>query len=343
MHKKKNQKILVRLPNWLGDAVMASAVLSQIHELFDHPQVYVTGPGFICDLFKSDPRVAAVFAYRPKGWQKYNPFHPQLKAMRKEKFDLAIVLTQSISSAWQIWCTRAKERLGFSNEGRFFLLTHALPFPQERETQHLVLTYQNLLNQFLSVRSLQTFVPKLYLSESSQKEADVWFETHVKKRQVVGLCPQAAYGPAKQWHIERFHDLAIELVNAGYGVIVFADAQGKDLGEAVCQGLDASICIDMSGKTNMGQFIALMQKCSVLVTNDSGPMHLAAALDKHLVALFGSTDDVVTGPYSDKAHVIHKRVECSPCFQRVCPIDFRCMRRIEVSEVFQKILHIIHS
>lgn len=339
---KNNLKILVRLPNWLGDAVMASGVLSQIHAIFENPQVFVTGPAFICELFAHDPRVEGTFAYRPKGLQKYNPFDPVLTQMRHQKFDLAVVLTQSISSAWQIWCTRAKKRLGFSNEGRSFLLTDAPDFPPNRNHQHLVHTYQHLLEVYTSSTS-RIFSPKLYLSASAQTEAANWFEKYMKGKQVVGLCPQAAYGPAKQWPSSRYRQLAQKLVANGYGVLVFADSQGKNLGKEITEGLDENLCKDLSGSTTMSLFMALMQRCNALVTNDSGPMHLAAALERPLVAIFGSTDDKVTGPYHDKSRVIHKRVECSPCFQRVCPIDFKCMNRIEVGEVFEEVQKAILS
>ncbi len=335
-NQAENLKILVRMPNWLGDAVMATGVLDQIQMQFPSAQVSITGPGFICDLFRYDPRVRDFFPYRPKKAAKYNPFHKDLIQMRAQHFDLAILLTQSFSTAWQIWWTRAKHRIGFANEARGFLLTHPFDFPENRQTQHLVLTYQELLKLYQG-RPSPVFKPKLYVSEQALSEARDFFNKHLHGYKVIGLCPQAAYGPAKQWPWERFRGLAQLLNQKGYAVMIFADAQGKELGQKITQGLESSLCIDMSAKTNMMQFMAFMKQCDLLVTNDSGPMHLATALDKSLVALFGSTDDKVTGPYSDKAFVIHKRVECSPCFKRVCPIDFRCMNRIEVQEVFERI------
>lgn len=329
-------RILVRLPNWLGDAVMATGIFDQIHALFESPEISVTGPRFICDLFGHDPRIAKVFPYRPRGLSKYNPFDPAFASLKSESFDLAILLTQSFSTAYQIWWTRAHHRLGYSNEVRSFFLTHPIEFPLERHKQHLVITYQQLLSAYTR-KETPIFKPKLFLSETVQAQAKTFLKESIVPTKVVGLCPQAAYGPAKQWPWERFRSLAIELLACGYGVVVFADSSGRELGAKITQGLDPKCCLDMSAKTSMDEFMALMQACDLLVTNDSGPMHLATALDKPLIAIFGSTDEKVTGPYSEKARVIHRHVRCSPCFKRVCPIDFRCMMQIEVSQVLKEV------
>jgi heptosyltransferase-2 len=119
------------------------------------------------------------------------------------------------------------------------------------------------------------------------------------------------------------------------------DRNGAPLVNDICSGFPERV-INLAGKTNLRELMALIQSCSIILTNDSGPMHIAAAFDIPLLALFGSTNDTTTGPYGKHAKVIHKHVECSPCYKRVCPIDFRCMKRIEVDEVYQELQCLIH-
>ena len=157
-----------------------------------------------------------------------------------------------------------------------------------------------------------------------------------KDHAVVGINPGATYGSAKCWLPERFREVTKRLLEQeDVYVVYFGDQATSSLVKEICQGLPARV-INVAGLTSIRELAALIKLCDVLLTNDSGPMHIAAAVGTPLVALFGSTNEVVTGPYKT-GKVIHKHVECSPCYQRVCPIDFRCMKRIEADEVLAAI------
>jgi heptosyltransferase-2 len=158
-----------------------------------------------------------------------------------------------------------------------------------------------------------------------------------KNHVIVGINPGAAYGSAKCWLPERFRAVTEKLLkNKSITVIYFGDPNTAPLIKQICENLPSRV-INLAGLTSIRQLACLIKLCDVLLTNDSGPMHMAAAIGTPLVALFGSTNDVTTGPYKGGT-VIHKHVDCSPCYKRICPLDFRCMKRIEVQEVIEKVL-----
>ena len=157
----------------------------------------------------------------------------------------------------------------------------------------------------------------------------------------MGINPGATYGSAKCWLPERFREVAERLLkDLDVYLVFFGDLATSSLVKEICQGLPSRV-VNLAGVTSLRQLTSLISLCDVLLTNDSGPMHIADALGTPIVALFGSTSEVVTGPYRSSGVVIHKHVDCSPCYQRTCPIDFRCMKRIEADEVYgaiQKVL-----
>ena len=155
---------------------------------------------------------------------------------------------------------------------------------------------------------------------------------------LIGIHPGAAYGIAKCWPPERFRALAkVLLQDPNLFILFFGDAQSQNLVKEICAGLPER-AINLAGATHLRQLACLIKNCDVLVTNDSGPMHVGVAVRTPVVALFGSTDDRITGPWGQKEGVINKHLCCSPCFKRTCPGDFRCMYAIEVEEVARKAL-----
>ncbi len=232
---------------------------------------------------------------------------------------------------------KVKERIGFKCDWRTFLLTKSLPFPKERGEEHLVTTYKRLLEP-LGIPLSET-KPELFVTEEEKEAALLLLEQqHVPKgSKVIGINPGAAYGSAKCWLPERFRAVIEKLLeNRNHYIVCFGDREGAPLVRSICEGTNPRV-INLAGKTTLRELMALIQQCSVFLTNDSGPMHIAAALKIPLVSLFGSTNEIATGPYQH-GEVIHKHVSCSPCYKRTCPIDFKCMKQIEVEEVYQALL-----
>lgn len=336
------KKIVVRMPNWLGDLVMGTPVLKDLRTRFPDANITAMCQGGAGTLLEHDPHINEIFNFRrPSGWIHHTHPYAIIESLKQREFDLGVLLTNSFSSAWWFYLGDVKNRIGYRTNMRGFLLNKALPFPETLQTQHLVLTYKMLLAP-LGI-PLSDTPPKLYVSKDEQAKAkDLLkrFHVDVEKDILIGINPGAAYGSAKCWLPERFEELTLKLLeNPKIRIVYFGDPAGQPLVDQICLNKPDRV-INLAGKTNLRELVALIQCCSIFLTNDSGPMHIADALGIPLVALFGSTSDVKTGPYS-KGTVIHKHVECSPCYKRVCPIDFRCMKRIEVQEVYQELQKLI--
>lgn len=335
------KSIIVRMPNWLGDAVMATPVLKDLRERFPEAKLTAMCIKSVGEILKWDPNLDELFIFhRPSGWLHRQAHRDIIAPLRHGDYDLGILLTNSLSSAWWFWRGWVKKRLGYRGNFRTALLTHPVSFPANKETQHLVTTYKMLVEP-LGIPVSDTD-PKLYLSESEKGEAEQLLAKYGIKKEdtVIGVNPGAAYGSAKCWPKEYFIELTHLLMeNPSYKVVYFGDPSGASLVESICYDMPDRV-INLAGKTNIRELLALINACTVFLTNDSGPMHIAAALGKPLLALFGSTSTIKTGPYK-QGDVIKKDVSCSPCYLRTCPIDFRCMKSIKPAEVYSLLNNIL--
>lgn len=336
--KTPPKNIIVRMPNWIGDAVMATPVLSDLRTYYKDAKITVMCQSNIASILKNDPNVDEIYIYsKPSGWIHRAVHLEVVDQLRCGKYDLGILLTNSFSSAWWFFLGKVQNRIGYQGNFRDVLLNKTVPLPENIETQHLVITYKTLLSP-LGI-PLSNTLPKLYLEEDESQSALQMLEQlgiDPLKNVIIGINPGAAYGSAKCWLPERFKALNKRLAeDPRVYIIYFGDQAGVSLVDDICNGTNERV-INLAGKTTIRSLMALIQKCSLFLTNDSGPMHMASALGTKLVALFGSTSDVKTGPFGNNK-IIHKHVECSPCYKRECPIDFRCMTKISVEEVYQEI------
>ena len=339
------KNIVVRMPNWLGDLVMATPILADLRNHWKSADISVMCQSNVAPLLEHDPNLNEVLSFkRPSGWIHRTHHLEIIEPLRRGEYDLGILLTNSFSSAWWFWRGGVKNRIGYAGNFRDFLLNRSLPFPKNKETQHLVLTYKMLLEP-LGI-PLSDTPPKLYISEEEKRSAQEILSrfgvTGDPSQKLIGINPGAAYGSAKCWMPERFTQVTHRLLeDPNLFVIYFGDQAGTPLVHEICKEMPERV-INLAGKTSIRELMALIQRCTAFLTNDSGPMHIAAALDTPLLALFGSTNEVKTGP-NPQGEVIHKHVSCSPCYRRVCPIAFRCMKRIEVDEVYHALCHIIEK
>lgn len=335
------RNIIVRMPNWIGDMVMATPILSDLRKAYPKAQITAMCRAPVCDLLKEDPEVDELFCFsKTSSFSRRSDKKDIVEKLKQGKYDLGILLTHSLSSAWWFWQGNVKTRLGYDCNGRRFLLSKAVPLPEKLEKQHLVVTYKMLLEP-LGLPVSQT-PPRLFLSKKEVESARTLLKQHgvSKENVVIGINPGATYGSAKCWLPERFREVAQKLLaDDNVRIVFFGDQPTAPLVKAICQGLGPRV-INLAGLTSLREVATLISLCDVLLTNDSGPMHIADALGTKIVALFGSTNEIVTGPYST-GKVIHKHVECSPCYQRTCPIDFRCMKQIQAEEVYQAILSML--
>jgi heptosyltransferase-2 len=333
----KPQNIIVRMPNWIGDLVMATPILSDLRKAFPNASITAMCRSPICELLQHDPEINELFCFsKATGFGRRSERRNIIEKLRKGKYDLGILLTHSFSSAWWFWQGKIAHRLGYDCNGRRLLLNTSIPLPENIQNQHLVVTYKMLLGP-LGIPISDT-PPRLYLTQKEIADAS----TLLKQRgipeggTIVGINPGATYGSAKCWLPERFRKVAERLLeDKDLYLVFFGDQATASLVGEICKGLSSRV-INLAGATTLRELASLISLCDVLLTNDSGPMHVADALGTPMVALFGSTSEIITGPYRSGT-VIHKHVDCSPCYQRTCPIDFRCMKQIEADEVYEAI------
>jgi heptosyltransferase-2 len=321
------RRILLRVPNWVGDAVMSLPVLSGLIGMSPGAQITVLAAPRVAPLFAGQPGVTEILPY-PAGQEKWR-FLLDLRG----KFDLAVALPNSLESALGLWLTRTPHRLGYAANGREPLLTLALQGRKRLQGVHQVFYYLGLLQAFDQVRNF--LPPRLYLSEAEQAEAGKLFHDNGPNPggPWIGLAPGATYGPAKRWPAERFAqvgDLLQQEFQAGLVLLGGpADREAADEVQVHGQGK----YLNLAGKTTLRQALMVLSQLNMLITNDSGLMHAAAALGVPLVALFGSTDPVATGPFTHRATVLHHPRPCSPCLQRTCSDDYACLTEITAAEV----------
>lgn len=336
-------RIIVRMPNWIGDVVMATPVLADLRRAYPKAEITAMCRAPVCELLKQNPNIDELFCFqRPSLFSRRQEERNIIEKLRKGNYDMGVLLTHSFSSAWWFWLGGVKQRIGYRAHMRSWLLNHALPFPENLGKQHLVITYKQLL-QPLHIPISDT-PPQLYVTDQEIREANALLREYRVPQQalLVGINPGATYGSAKCWLPERFKDVSAKLLsdNNVY-LLYFGDPATASLINAICKNFPARV-INLAGKTSIRELAALISCCRLVLTNDSGPMHIADALKIPTIALFGSTSDVVTGPYR-MGKVIHKRVGCSPCYERECPIDFRCMRQITAEEVFEAVSNELYS
>lgn len=333
---KDYQNIIIRLPNWIGDLIMATPLLEDLAKAYPHARLTAMARTPLADLLIGNPFIHEIFSFtRSNEFLRRIENRNVIERLRQGKYDLGILTTNSLSSAWWFWRGRVRQRLGYG-KGRTLLLTNPLPFPPERGKEHLVITYKRLLAP-LGI-PLSASAPALFSTEAEKAEARKFLEKFVPPGgRLIGINPGAAYGSAKCWLPERFRALTERLLEDERTVILyFGDQAGASLAARICAELPPRV-MNLAGKTSIRQLIALIASCHAFLTNDSGPMHMAAALKVPLVALFGSTSPVATGPYGG-GKVLQKQVSCAPCYKRVCPIDFRCMRGITVDQVYAALM-----
>ncbi|MBI5779440.1 MAG: lipopolysaccharide heptosyltransferase II [Planctomycetes bacterium] len=329
------KRILIKSPNWLGDAVMALPTVKGMRTLFPESHLAVLVKSELADLFQHDSDINEVISYESrKGLKRLSSEYKLIKEVKSKGFDLALILPRSFHSALIGFLSKIPNRIGYSADSRGKLLTQSLPRDKESITQHRVYYFHNLLNIIgrpVSFSAPRITIPKAIRDWVTDKLA------YVKGHAVVGLNPGATYGSAKCWPAERYARLARELINKKKAwVIIFGSPAEEKLGASIARQINHHQVLDFTGQTSITQMAGLLAGCKLLVTNDTGTMHVAAAVNTPVVAIFGPTDHVTTPPFGSNHTIIRKEVACSPCLKRTCPTDHRCMTLITVEDIYKE-------
>jgi heptosyltransferase-2 len=332
-------KILVRAPNWVGDAVMAIPALESIRRTHADDEICVLARPVVADLFSGQPFADRILSYdfrgSHRGWLGREKFVAEL---RKEKFNIAVLLQNAFEAAWLAWRAGIPERIGYARDARGPLLTRAIRAPQEGEIpKHESHYYLELLHRAGWIE-VSPAIPSIHLfvSDSTRTAAESALRSAGARENAwrCAIAPGASYGAAKCWPPERFGLLADRLISeCGADVIFFGTPGEKEIAARIRSNMK-SRAISLVGETSMRDLAALFASCSVFIGNDSGAMHVAAAAGLPVIGIFGSTDPEGTAPLTEQFTLIREAVSCSPCFLRRCPVDHRCMARITVDSVF---------
>lgn len=341
-YKEKNlqdldlKKILIRSTNWIGDGIMTTPAVRTIRENFPKAEISLLALPWVADIFAVSPHVDRVIVYDKKG--RHRGLRGLIRLsndLRRQNFEAAILFQNAFEAAFLAWKAGIPVRAGYKRDCRTPLLNYGVDLNSHGHNKHQVYYYQNLLAQLgLTVGSEKL---SLQLSESDRDWAQK-YRSGLKSSPVIGFNPGAAYGPAKCWPAERYTSLAGLLhEKTGAEFLVFGAAIDKETGRQIAEQGKGYIH-NLAGETTLGQAMALISICDAFVTNDSGLMHVAAAAETPLVAIFGSTDAVATGPFAANASVMQKQMSCQPCLKKKCDSGFRCMLDISVEEVAEEVL-----
>jgi heptosyltransferase II len=326
-------RILIRSSNWLGDAVMSVPAVCAIKNGRPDAQVTIAAPEKIAPMWKLVPEVDAIIPLA-------SSLLPAIRSLRRRPpFDAAILFPSSLRAALESWLTGIPRKVGYRGHWRRWLLNQIVPEPRKPgPPEHHSLRFLRIAQECGADTS-----------NSDKSRAGAQYpasnlQMAINRRPIkIGLCPGAEYGPAKRWLPERFAEAA-EKISAGSSVqwILFGTTRDTRVGEQIAAAL-GDHCVNRIGQTTLDQLIDELRLCRLLLTNDTGTMHLAALLGVPVVAIFGSTEPRLTGPLGNGHIILRHHVECSPCFLRECPIDFRCMKAVSVQEVADAVLSILRK
>ena len=337
-------KLMIRATNWVGDAIMALPALRAARNKFPDAQIVVVARPHLVDLYREQGICDELIAYDSqgahRGWQGREALAAQL---RSKKFDVALLLQNAFDAAWMAWRAGIPKRIGYACDGRSMLLTDAVPLPAEGEIPgHEKFYYLELLRRagWIDRLANDEHIPLRVLDEDRQRAMQRILEAGARPNAMrIAVGAGASYGAAKCWPPDRFRQALNEIVSqVDADVVLFGTPQELAISTAITRGLQRAP-IDLTGKTSLRELPALLSQCQVFLGNDSGAMHVAAAVGLPVVAVFGPTDPSETAPVTPRASIVQQKPYCSPCFLRCCPTDHRCMLTISPAMVATALRH----
>ncbi len=335
------ERVVVRGANWVGDAVMTVPALRALRQLLPHAHITLaTRPwaeGIFADADFIDDLL--LIADQPRGLRS---FLRQTSAWHARRFDLALLFPNAFAPALVAAAARVPLRFGYETDARARLLTHALPQPDWRSERHEVFYYLYLVAALEhALTGTQTVIisePQFALSVPAARQAQAreLLRTHGVSfdRPLVALCPGSTNSRAKRWPVESYAALADHLIGKAGATVLLIGARAE---LAVSEGVRARMRhqpVVLTGATSLAETAAVLSIADLLVTNDTGPAHLAAALERPTLVIFGPTNPLTTRPFAPNAEIMREPPDCAPCMLRDCPIDHRCMTAITPAAVF---------
>jgi heptosyltransferase II len=331
-------KLLIRATNWVGDAVMALPALRAVRDRFREAEITILARPYVADLYREQGVCDSLMEYDWTGAHAGMAGRRRLIGeLRDKKFDSALLLQNAFDAAWLVWRADIPERIGYARDGRSWLLTKAVKTPRSGQIpSHEMFYYLELLRRIGWIEALRTEeIVRLTVSEQKrQKGMELLLEAGARpyaKR--IALGAGASFGAARCWPASRFAEAANRLADlADADVVLLGTAAEAEVTNAIAEKL-ARRPINLTGKTTIAELPAVLSQCHLFIGNDSGVMHVAAAVGLPVVGIFGPTDPFGTAPATPRRTIVQNKPYCSPCFLRRCPTDHRCMTGIEPQAV----------
>ncbi|MBI5888717.1 MAG: lipopolysaccharide heptosyltransferase II [Deltaproteobacteria bacterium] len=347
---KEIKRILVRAPNWIGDAVMCLPAVAALKAAYPDAEITALTRGRAVPVFENNPAIAEVMEYDANGRHKGVTGRLRLrKEIKARGFDMAVLFQNAFDAAFVSFISGIPERIGYVRDLRRRFLTRPVAATAEIKKRHQVFYYLNIIKELDAAEASKPPTPVIRLKDEEIRWADEFLRQNGIKKEaeppegaqplqgaLIGAAPGASYGPAKRWPAAGFAEVLRRLSEEYNGVpVIFGgvDDAGacRDAAELI-----AGRVINLAGRTTLRQCMALLSRLKVFVTNDSGLMHVAAALGVPTVAVFGSTDAALTGPVGRAARVVEKKIECAPCFKRECAYGhYRCLKGVDAADVIK--------
>jgi heptosyltransferase-2 len=326
-------RIMIRATNWVGDAIMALPALRAVRQKHPEAHIGIVARPYVAEIYRDQGIADELIPYDPggehRGWSGGEKLARELRA---REFDAALLLQNAFDAAWLAWRAQIPQRIGYARDGRLFLLTKAIPVPKPGEIPaHEKFYYLELLRRAGWVEQLQddAHIVLNVPEEARGRALQILLEAGARPNGLrVAVGAGASYGSAKCWPTDRFaKTLNAFLSHREAEVILFGTPGETPVTNAIAAELHKPP-INLTGKTAVGELPALLSQCHLFLGNDSGAMHVAAAVGLPVVAVFGPTDPEGTSPVTPRAMIVQQKPYCSPCFLRRCPTDHRCMTAV---------------
>lgn len=324
------QRIFIRSTNWIGDAVMTTPAMGRVRAAFPEAEIAVAANPTVAQLLRHHPYCDRTLVYDKKGVHRGAGGLLRFCAeVRKEQFDLAILFQNAIEAAIMTTVAGIPRRAGYNTDCRGLLLTHAVPGWRRARRFHHTEYYLTML-EGLGIKGGDCRL-RLHCTE----EELAWARGQLSDGIWVAINPGATYGSAKRWYPERFAAVADGLAKEfSVRILLVGSPDERSIAGEVTVNM-RSEALNFAGKTSVRQLMALLSQCRLLVTNDSGPMHVGAAFGVPVVAVFGSTDHTTTSPLASLYRIVRKPTACAPCLKTTCPTDHRCMTAVSEIDVLE--------
>ncbi|HMF57177.1 MAG TPA: lipopolysaccharide heptosyltransferase II [Pyrinomonadaceae bacterium] len=339
------ERVVVRGTNWVGDAVMSVPALRELRRILPDAHITLATRSSSEAIFKDADFIDEILIYD----RQKNPRRAlvrQIKEWRAHRFDCAVLFQNAFEAALIAFLARVPVRTGYATQGRRSFLTHSLKRPEWYNSRHEIFYYLNIVSEFEKLlfgsSEIEKRAPEINLEVSEARRAEAAASLRadgiILDRPLVALCPGSTNSRAKRWPADRFAAIADKFIEEARASVIIIGSPGEaEVSHEVSERMRNRAKV-LTGQTTLDEAVAILSLVDLLVTNDTGPAHIASALNRPTLVIFGPTDPVTTRPFSKTAEIIRRPPDCAPCLLRDCPIDHRCMTAITPDEVFARAL-----